>query len=58
MPLSDQMEQLTRLAKDLATLRATQLARRDIPHEAMAGRTRIMLLDQLTTGSQGGQLEA
>lgn len=58
LPLGDQMQQLTRLAKDLLTLPAAELLRRNGPHEAMADRSRVVLLDQLAARSQRGQLAA
>jgi len=50
------MEQLPRLPKKLFTLRAAELVRSDSPHETMAGRTWVVLLEELTAGRQGGQL--
>ena len=48
------MEQLTRLAEELLTLRTAELVRRNGPHEAMASRMRGVLLNHLTAGRQGG----
>jgi hypothetical protein len=52
------MDQLTRLVKDLLALRAAELVRRDGPHEAMASRRRVVLLDSLAAFGQGNQLAA
>ena len=57
-PLGNQMEQLPRLAKELPTLRAAELLRRDGSHKAMAGRMRVALLDRFPARGQGSQLAA
>jgi len=44
------------LTKELSTLRAAELVRRDSTHETMAGSTRVVLLEELTARCQGGQL--
>jgi len=58
LPLAHQMEQLTRLAKEPLTLRAAELVRRDGPHETMAGRSRVVLLEQLAAHDQRRNLAA
>lgn len=58
LPLGDQMEQLTRLAKNPLALRAAELVRRDGPREAMAGGHRMVLLEQFAACGEGGQLAA
>ena len=50
------MKQLTRLAKELPTLRTAELVRCYGPHKPMAGRTWVALLDQLAPLGQGRQL--
>lgn len=58
IPKIDEVEQTARRAQTGPTLRTAILMRGHGPHEAMGGRSRIVLIDQLAAHLQGDDLAA